>query len=74
MSSLHQSNKNPIIIQCCNYQCGQHNKIVVERAEQGHAYKVQRSTYYISEVLLEYKVHYLHVQKILYVVLIISRK
>ena len=32
--------------------------IVVEREEIGHAYKVQRSVYFISEVLNEPKTHY----------------
>ena len=32
--------------------------IVVERAEEGHVYKVQRPVYYISEVLSESKVLY----------------
>ena len=35
--------------------------IVVERAEEGHVYKVQRPVYYISQVLSDSKVHYLHV-------------
>ena len=48
--------------------------IVVEREEPGHTYKVQRPVYYISEVLTESKVRYPHVQKLLYAVLILSRK
>jgi len=32
--------------------------IVVEREEEGHAYKVQRPIYYISEVLSESKIRY----------------
>jgi len=48
--------------------------IVVEREEPGHTYKVQRPVYYISEVLTESKVRYPHVQKLLYAVLISSRK
>jgi hypothetical protein len=48
--------------------------IVVERKEDGHAYKVQRLVYYISEVLLDSKVRYPHVQKLLYTILITSRK
>jgi hypothetical protein len=47
--------------------------IVVER-EEGHVYKVQRPIYYISEVLLESKIQYPHVQKLLYALLITSRK
>ena len=48
--------------------------IVVERAKEGHVYKVQRHVYYISEVLLESKVKYPHVQNLLYALLITSRK
>ena len=48
--------------------------IVVEREEAGHAYKVQRLVYFISEVLNEPKTHYPQVQKLLYAVLISSRK
>lgn len=48
--------------------------IVIEREEEGHAYKIQRPVYYISEVLLESKARYPHVQKMLYAVLITSRK
>ena len=48
--------------------------IVVERAEEGHTYKVQRPIYYISEVLSDSKARYPHVQKILYALLITSRK
>ena len=32
--------------------------IVIEREEAGHAYKVQRPVYFISEVLNESKTHY----------------
>jgi hypothetical protein len=48
--------------------------IVVERQEDGHAYPVQRPVYFVSEVLLESKARYQLVQKILYAVLITSRK
>jgi hypothetical protein len=47
--------------------------IVVER-EEGHVYKVQRSVYYISEVLAYSKIWYPHVQKLLYALLITSCK
>jgi hypothetical protein len=49
--------------------------IVVEREEEEeHAYKVQRPVYYINEVLIESKIRYPHVQKLLYALLITSRK
>jgi dsDNA-binding SOS-regulon protein len=48
--------------------------IVIEREEQGRVYKVQRPIYYISEVLSESKIRYPHVQKLLYALLITSRK
>jgi hypothetical protein len=48
--------------------------IVVERQKDGHAYPVQRPVYFVSEVLSEYKAHYQPVQKLLYAVLITSRK
>src|SRR5438105_7005093 len=48
--------------------------IVVERQEEGHVQKVQRLMYFISEVLSESKARYPQIQKILYTVLITSRK
>jgi len=48
--------------------------IVVERAIEGHVYKVQRPIYYISEVLSESKAKHPYVQKLLYALLITSRK
>jgi dsDNA-binding SOS-regulon protein len=48
--------------------------IVVERQEDGHAYPVQRPLYFVSEVLSESKARYQPVQKLLYAVLITSRK
>ena len=48
--------------------------IVVEREEAGHAYKVQRLVYFISEVLNEPKTRYPQEQKLLYAILITSRK
>jgi hypothetical protein len=48
--------------------------IVVERQEDGHTYPVQRLVYFVSEVLSESKARYQLVQKLLYAVLITSRK
>jgi hypothetical protein len=48
--------------------------IVVERQEDGHAYPVQRLVSFVSEVLSEPKARYQLVQKLLYAVLITSRK
>jgi len=48
--------------------------IVIERNEEGHAYGVQRLAYFISEVLFESKVRYPPTQKLLYAILITSRK
>jgi hypothetical protein len=48
--------------------------IVAERQEDGHANPVQRLVYFVSEVLSESKACYQPVQKLLYAVLITSRK
>jgi ribonuclease HI len=48
--------------------------IIVERGEEGHAFGVQRPVYFFSEVLSESKVRYPAVQKLLYAILISSRK
>ena len=48
--------------------------IVVERIEEGHAYGVQRPVYFINEVLSESKVRYPSIQKLLYGIIITSRK
>jgi hypothetical protein len=48
--------------------------IIVERQEDDHAYQVQRPVHFVSEVLSESKARYQPVQKLLYAVLITSRK
>jgi hypothetical protein len=48
--------------------------IVVEREEPDHIYKVQCPVYFISEVLNESKSRYPQIQKLIYAILITSRK
>ena len=48
--------------------------IVVERTEEGHAFGVQRPVYFVSEVLSKSKVQYPSIQKLLYAILMTSRK
>ena len=48
--------------------------LAVEREELGHHLKVQRPIYFIGEVLTDAKVWYSQVQKLLYTVLMVTRK
>jgi hypothetical protein len=48
--------------------------LVVEREEEGQAYPVQRPVYYVREVLADAKTCYTQPQKLLYALLITSRK
>jgi ribonuclease HI len=48
--------------------------IVVERREEGHVLPVQRSVYFISEVLTETKIRFPQIQKLLYAVILTRRK
>jgi hypothetical protein len=48
--------------------------LVVEQAEEGHAYSVQHLVYFINEVLGPSKIRYPQVQKLLYAVLLTARK
>ena len=48
--------------------------LVVEREEQGHALKVQRPVYFVSEVLTDTKSRYPQTQKLLYSVIMAAKK
>ena len=48
--------------------------LVVEWEEEGHALKVQRPVYFISQVLSDSKTRYFQIQKLLYTILITKRK
>jgi hypothetical protein len=48
--------------------------LVVEREEEAQAYPVQQPVNYLSEVLADAKTHYTQPQKLLYAILITSRK
>jgi hypothetical protein len=48
--------------------------LVAEREEEGQAYPVQRPMYYVSEVLDDAKTRCTQPKKLLYVLLITSRK
>ena len=63
-----------LLIYIAATSCVVSTAIVVEREEVGHAYKVQCLVYFISEVLNESKTLYPQVQKLLYAILITSRK
>jgi hypothetical protein len=48
--------------------------LVAKREEEGKAYPIQRLVYYVSEVLADAKTRYTQPQKLLYALLMISRK
>jgi hypothetical protein len=48
--------------------------LVAKRPEEGHQYPVQRPIYYVSEVLSDSNARYSQPQKLLYTILVTSRK
>ena len=48
--------------------------LVIEREEPGHPLKVQQLVYFIGEVLTDAKIRYPQVQKLLYTMLMATRK
>ena len=48
--------------------------IVVERKEEGHIQAIQRLIYFLSQILVESKTRYSHIQKILYGVYLAKKK
>jgi len=48
--------------------------LMVERDEPDHVYRFQRPVYFISEVLNESKTRYPQIQKLIYAILITSKK
>jgi hypothetical protein len=48
--------------------------LVVEREEPGRSQKVQRSVYFVSEVLSDSKMRYSQMQKLVYAILMTKRK
>jgi hypothetical protein len=48
--------------------------LVAERDEEGQTYPIQQPVYYVSEVLADAKTRYTQPQKLLYALLITSRK
>ena len=48
--------------------------LVVEQGEEGHALKVQRPMYFVSEVLFNSKTRYPQIKKLLYAILITKKK
>jgi hypothetical protein len=61
-----------LYISCMTYVVS--TALVVEQAEEEHAYPVQLPVYFISEVLRPSKIRYPQVQKLLYAVLLTARK
>jgi hypothetical protein len=48
--------------------------LITEREEEGQAYPFERPVYYVSEVPVDAKTRYTQPQKLLYALLIMSRK
>jgi len=47
---------------------------MVEHKELSHVYKVQQAVYFISKILNESKTRYPQIQKLIYAILVTSRK
>ena len=46
--------------------------LVIEREELGHPLKVQQLVYFVGEVLVDAKARYPQVQKLLYIILMVT--
>ena len=66
--------KEPLLLYVAANSCAVSVAIVVERKEAGKEHLVQRPFYYVSEVLIESKQRYPHWQKLVYGVVMASRK
>ena len=68
------TNEEPLLLYSASTTQVVSATLVVEQEEEGHALKVQRLMYFISEVLSDSRTRYLQIQKLLYTVLITKRK
>ena len=68
------SNDEPLLLYVAATTQVVNATLVVEQEEEGHALKVQRPVYFVSEVLSDSKTRYSQIQNLLYAVLIAKRK